>query len=445
MEGKNKIVGWTEPFVITLCEAVNEDEMEQKGNFKFEAYVTRWDKNKEGWSVRSRNGVRYNRNATVKAFQDAIDNNNGIPVMYNHITEGAESIVLGRIFKLRDEEEGLIVEGYLDGKEPLVENKIAKGLLSNISLQVAADEDKSKKISENNDETYYAFPIETYEVSFVPVNGIYGGNLLSTVLMENLNIVKPGKLTSDDSKTQKSNPEIPPKDNNENILFLNDEEISILKDLMYQQDVLKNNLNGKDLYLRNRLYNKATTSQINKILGELKKENPEKPKKEGEVKIENYLNIGEQAELFHLILEEEFSNVKNIEKKNFLEQCSNEKQLNQLYNNMLKFIETSEGKKYIKEQFYTKEFMTENDKNRLRYLQIKSEFTPLTEKEQEEIIGMERELQANGKIASFYADLNKIYKQIGLDLKNVEETMNLTTAGGAIGPSKLNDNIKTTK
>lgn len=263
----NHITGWTDSFPITLLESLTE-KGNQKGNFKFKAYVTRWDPNKEGWSIKSRNGVRYNKAATIKAFEEAIAKNNGLVVMYNHITEGGDATVLGRINKVSDDKEGLIVEGILDGNEPLVRDKIAKGLLSNVSLQVSADEEKSRKISEDNREVYYAFPDEAYEVSFVPVNGILGGNLLSTALMEKLQLSQPGELTTGGDQVKKQATIDIPEPQGEPVSALSIEEEDMLYELMKKQ-YLKNELNGAETFLISKLEAKAAPSDLRTIKSKL--------------------------------------------------------------------------------------------------------------------------------------------------------------------------------
>ncbi len=160
--------------------------LESQGNkLFFRAVVLKWDKSNPDWSLKSSNGVRYNRQATIEAFKKGIEQNGGLPVLYNHIIEGEGAQVLGRITNVIDTSEGLIVEGYLDRNDNIVKEKIEPGYLTNVSLQVIA-EDYWRESDEEEGEVIYAKPSRALEVSFVPVNGVEGAKLLDLAIAESI-------------------------------------------------------------------------------------------------------------------------------------------------------------------------------------------------------------------------------------------------------------------
>jgi len=170
------VIPFLEP--VTLLES-------QQNRLYFKALVLKWDENNPEWSTKSSNGVRYNRKATVEAFKKAIAENNGLPVLYNHIIDGEGAKVLGRITKVIDTSEGLIVEGYLDANDSIVKEKIKPGYLTNVSLQVIANE-YWRESNDEEGEVIYAKPSRALEVSFVPVNGVEGAKLLDLAIAESL-------------------------------------------------------------------------------------------------------------------------------------------------------------------------------------------------------------------------------------------------------------------
>jgi len=148
----------------------------------FRAIVLDWDKDMPDWSMKTSNGVRYHRKSTLEAFNTALTNNGSLPIMYNHITDGAEAEQLGIIEKIIDTEEGLIIEGVLNMSKPRVVDEIIPGYLKNVSLQVIAHDFKEDKETD----TVFAKPSRALEVSFVPVNGREGAKLLDVAIMESL-------------------------------------------------------------------------------------------------------------------------------------------------------------------------------------------------------------------------------------------------------------------
>lgn len=170
---------WIDAIPITLSESVKAEKGKKYG---FKATVLVWDKELDSeWSIISRNGVRYNRVESLKQFKSAIQNNAGIPVMYNHIIDEDEADQLGIINKVYDTDDGLIVEGILNGYKQRVLEEILPGFLNNVSLQVDGDRET---IEEQGKEITYARPTDVYEVSFVPVNGVRGANSVQIALAE---------------------------------------------------------------------------------------------------------------------------------------------------------------------------------------------------------------------------------------------------------------------
>jgi len=149
----------------------------------FRAIVLDWDKENKEWSMETSNGVRYHKESTIKAFEQAINDNGSLPVMYNHITDGPEADQLGVINKVIDTEEGMIIEGYLNMTKQRVKEEIIPGYLKNVSLQVIADD----YYEDDKTGTIYAKPTRALEVSFVPVNGREGAKLLDVAIKESLN------------------------------------------------------------------------------------------------------------------------------------------------------------------------------------------------------------------------------------------------------------------
>lgn len=187
---------WLTPVNIKLFEKKSADK-----HYKFRAMVLVWDKAKNNeWSIVSRNGARYNRKDTVKAYQEAIKKNNGIPVMYNHYMEGDLAKQLGLITSVTDTDSGLIVEGKLNKNSDIVKDEIAEGFLNNISLQVDA---KSEKVDEDGKEVTYARPTDVYETSFVPIPGIPGANLMDLALAEAFKMEEKRLKEVEDNKDSK--------------------------------------------------------------------------------------------------------------------------------------------------------------------------------------------------------------------------------------------------
>jgi hypothetical protein len=173
---------WIDAIPIHLIESV---QAEKGKKYSFKAKVLVWDPALDNeWSIISRNGVRYNREASIKQFQSAVKQNNGIPVMYNHIIDDDEADQLGIITKTYDTPEGLVVEGLLNGYKQRVLEEILPGFLNNVSLQVDGEREV---IEEQGQDITYAKPTDVYEVSFVPVNGVKGANSLQIALAEAVN------------------------------------------------------------------------------------------------------------------------------------------------------------------------------------------------------------------------------------------------------------------
>lgn len=180
---KIKAPQWLDAIPIQLREGVTAEKGKK---YSFKATVLVWDPEMDKeWSVISRNGVRYNRQAALEEFQTAIDQNKGIPVMYNHIIDEDDADQLGIITKISDSDEGMVVEGFLNGHKKRVLEEIIPGFLNNVSLQVDGERET---IEEGDKDVTYATPTDVYEVSFVPVNGIVGANNLELALAEKVKL-----------------------------------------------------------------------------------------------------------------------------------------------------------------------------------------------------------------------------------------------------------------
>jgi hypothetical protein len=161
----------------------------KKSKYKFRTTVMVWDeKLQKKWSIISRNGARYHRAKTLEVFEKAINGNNGIPILYNHIMDEKDMELLGLGTKVIDTDDGLVIEGYLNGNMDRVEKEIVPGFLNNVSLQVDA---QREEVEEEGDQVTWASPTDLFEVSFVPVNGVPGANMTDIMLAE---AVKKAKL-----------------------------------------------------------------------------------------------------------------------------------------------------------------------------------------------------------------------------------------------------------
>lgn len=148
----------------------------------FRAIVLDWDKENPDWSMKTSNGVRYHRKTTLEVFNRALQENGSLPIMYNHITEGAEADQLGVIERVIDTTDGMIIEGNLNLTKKRVSDEIVPGFLKNVSLQVIAED----YYEDEKTETIFAKPSRALEVSFVPVNGREGAKLLDLAIKESL-------------------------------------------------------------------------------------------------------------------------------------------------------------------------------------------------------------------------------------------------------------------
>lgn len=136
---------------FNIIEKLKEGDKYNK--FIVEALILPWEKV-------SRNGNKYVRSS----FTERLAEWEGIPVMYNHIVEGAD-LPYGKILNVWDSDEGLMAKLDLDPEETKFINKIEKGYLNKVSVHILPE-----KVIERNgvNEVYYKSPVE---LSFVPSPG----------------------------------------------------------------------------------------------------------------------------------------------------------------------------------------------------------------------------------------------------------------------------------
>ena len=158
---------------IRFVEGLNKEKA------TFVARLVSWDPKDPTRTMKSRNGVVYDRKALETVTERAIKEEGGIPFLWNHILDEHSQEVLGIVNDFEITEEGLFIKGDLNTKKKRVVEEILPGFVTHVSLQVMADQ-------EENEGFIYATPNSFVEISAVPTAG-FANATLEAKLTESIN------------------------------------------------------------------------------------------------------------------------------------------------------------------------------------------------------------------------------------------------------------------
>lgn len=113
----------------------------------------------------SRNGVLYNKESVKSKCENLVNR----PVMYNHVTEG-QVMPIGHFTKSYCDEDFWYYEADIDPQETIILNKLKRGDLRHVSIQLKPEK-VIEKMTENNKSYIEAYVEDIIEGSLVPTPG----------------------------------------------------------------------------------------------------------------------------------------------------------------------------------------------------------------------------------------------------------------------------------